>query len=239
MCLTLLVAYHSPEVAQQIALGARMNCRVARVVFAVDGAETLECFEQEHPDLVILDSFTASPDAFDVCRRLRSCATAPILILAAHYTSMDVVRALDLGADDVVLWPCDILELLARVRALVRRTHVLSPAPIETSDFELDAATHDVGLDGLHIHLTPTEYRLLEELMRHGGAPVPHRILLERVWGFACVNDVQYLKVFIQRLRQKLSGTAAATSIHTERGIGYSFVPPGHLHQLPDNLRVN
>ena len=200
------------------------------VTISINGADALDRFQEEPADLVILDVGMPPPDGFDVCRRIRAMSQVPILMLTAHDTMLDKIRALDLGADDYLTKPFDHLELFARLRALLRRPASRS-APAEPdfacADLSLVYATQDVRLNGAEVRLTAIEYRLLEELVRHAGSVLPHQLLLERVWGQTYVNDVHYLKVFVRRLRQKLGDDAGRPRyIHTEWGIGYRFAPP-------------
>ncbi len=170
------------------------------------------------------------PDGFEVCRRIREMSEVPILMLTVRDATLDKVRALDLGADDYLTKPFDHLELLARLRALLRRApgREAQPGPTFVSgDLSIDFATHEVRLRDEVVRLTSTEYRLLEELARHPGVVMPHDALLERVWGPEWVTQPSYLKVFIQRLRRKLGEDADHPRyIQTEWGVGYRFVQP-------------
>ncbi len=229
MTLKLLIAEDSRDVAEVIAIGAEMGWPGCRVVIAANGTEALERFREDPPDLVILDVSMPPPDGFDVCRRIREVSQVPILMLTAHHTTLDKIRALELGADDYLTKPFDHLELFARLRAILRRA--TPPAAAEPSfahgNLSLDVATQEVRLDGAVVRLTAIEYRLLEELMRAAGSVLPHAVLLERVWGAAYVHDVQYLKIFVRRLRRKLGDDAHDPRyIHSERGVGYRFAGP-------------
>ena len=226
----LLIAEDDKDVADIVAFSARMNWSDCQVLIATDGQEALRLFKAEQPDIVILDVSMPPPNGFEVCQRIRQHSSVPILMLTAREATVDKVRALDLGADDYLTKPFDHLELLARLRALLRRS--AQPAAEGEADFSVDRltinfATHEVRLDGGVIALTATEYRLLEELVRHAGTAMPHQLLLERVWGPEYVNDIHYIKVFIRRLRQKLHDDADKPRyIQTVWGIGYRFVPP-------------
>jgi two-component system KDP operon response regulator KdpE len=226
----LLIAEDDADVAEIVAFSARMNWPDCQVVLAANGQEALRLFKEESPDLVILDVSMPPPNGFEVCQRIRQNSAVPILMLTAREATVDKVRALDLGADDYLTKPFDHLELLARLRALLRRAALASPE--EDTDFAIDGltvnfATHEVRLAGEVVPLTATEYRLLEELVRHAGTALPHQLLLERVWGPEYINDIHYIKVFIRRLRQKLKDDADQPRyIQTVWGIGYRFVPP-------------
>ncbi len=236
MTLKLLIAEDARDVADVVAFGARMTWPDCRVRIAADGEEALRRFEEEHPDLVVLDVSMPPPDGFEVCRRIREASRVPILMLTARDSTLDKVRALDLGADDYLTKPFDHLELLARLRALVRRSIEPTASPPQApqpdsrfvaGDLSLDYATHEVRVRGEVVRLTSTEYRLLEQLVRQAGTVLPHRVLLERVWGPEYVKDAHYLKVFVRRLRRKLGDdTERPRYIHTEWGIGYRFASP-------------
>jgi len=186
MTMKLLIAEDTPEIARAVAYGARLTWPGCHVTIAPDGAEALARFGEERPDLVVLDVQMPPPDGFEVCRRLREISSVPILMLTVRDATLDKVHAFDLGADDYLTKPFDHLELLARLRALVRRSST-QPAPPEAAfaagDLTLDFAAHDVRVGGEEVRLTPTEYRLLEVLVRHAGAVVPHQHLLGEVWG--------------------------------------------------------
>lgn len=225
----LLIAEDDKDVAEIVAFSARMNWPDCQVLIATDGQEALRLFKAEQPDIVILDVSMPPPNGFEVCQRIRQHSSVPILMLTAREATVDKVRALDLGADDYLTKPFDHLELLARLRALLRRA--AQPSAEGEADFSvgkltINFATHEVRLEGEVIALTATEYRLLEELVRHAGTALPHQLLLERVWGPEYVNDIHYIKVFIRRLRQKLHDDADKPRyIQTVWGIGYRFVP--------------
>src|SRR5687767_13851969 len=185
--LKLLIAEDAPEIAKVIAFGAHMNWPNCQVTIATSGVEALQRFEELDPDLVVLDIAMPPPDGFEVCRRIRETSQVPILMLTAREGTLDKIRALDLGADDYLTKPFDHLELLARLRALVRRS-TSQPVPpsgpdITIGDLSINFATREVTVNGEPVALTSTEYRLLEELARNAGTVLPHQLLLERVWG--------------------------------------------------------
>lgn len=225
-----LVADDARDVADLIASSARLTWPGCRVSIAANGTEALARFAAEQPDLVVLDVGMPSPDGFEVCRRIRDVSAVPIMMLTVRDATLDKIRALDLGADDYLTKPFDHLELFARLRALLRRA--AGPADragqdVTYGDLSLDYATQEVLLRGSAVRLTPTEYRLLEELTRHAGTVLRHQTILDRVWGSAYVHDVSYLKVFVRRLRRKLDEDADQPRyIQTEWGVGYRFGPP-------------
>ena len=247
MPLKVLIADDSTDVAEVVAFGARIAWPDCRVLVAADGQQALDCFANEQPNLVVLDVAMPAPDGFEVCRRIRALSQVPILMLTVHDATLDKVHAFDLGADDYLTKPFDHLELLARMRALVRRSRTQATISVESSevsrglegagrsggsdafilgDFMLDYALQEVHIGGVLVPLTSTEYRLLEELVRNAGTVLSHRQLLERVWGYEYVNDTHYLKVFVQRLRRKLQDDPDHPRyIHTEWGWGYRFTP--------------
>ena len=228
MTLRLLIAEDDPSIAQAVAFGAQMTWPGCQVTVATDGTEALRRFAEERPDLVVLDVEMPPPDGFTVCRRIREASQVPILMLTVRTNTLDKVRALDLGADDYLTKPFDHLELLARLRALLRRTQhevEAASAPLTVGDITLDPATRTASVRGAAVPLTSTEYRLLEELMRHAGRSLPHRYLLRQVWGPEYTAEAHYLKVFVGRLRRKLGDDPEHPRyIQTEWGTGYRFV---------------
>ncbi len=226
--LKVLVADDERDLAVVVAFGVRMAWPGCTVQIAGDGAEALRLFEAEAPDLVILDVEMPLLDGFDVCRRIRAVSQVPILMLTVRDATLDKVHALDLGADDYLTKPFEHPELLARLRALVRRTQTPPPASEQrfvAGDLVINGVTHEVRLRNELVPLTSIEYRVLVELARHAGTTLSHRYLLERVWGEQYVNETQYLKVIIQRLRHKLGDDAdIPTYIRTEWGSGYQFI---------------
>lgn len=229
MTLKLLIAEDARDVAEVVAFGARMTWPECEVTIASGGCEALSRFEEEQPGLVILDVTMPPPDGFEVCRLIRERSQVPILMLTVRDATLDKVRALDLGADDYLTKPFEDVELLARLRALLRRANgsPLLPTPdVNVGDLTLDSRTHEVRVRGEVVRLTSTEYRLLEVLVRHAGTVLPHRYLLERVWGPEYTGDTHYLKVFVGRLHRKLDKDPAQPRyIRSEWGVGYRFVP--------------
>ena len=230
MTIHLLIAEDSADVAEVVAFGARMTWPDCQVRIASTGMEALDAFAEQQPDLIVLDVSMPPPDGFELCRRIRKTSLVPILMLTVHDSTLDKVRALDLGADDYLTKPFDHLELLARLRALVRRSTAPS-TPVNdvfaAHELTIQYGTRHVQLAGQDVALTSTEYRLLEMLSQHAGQVLPHQLLLEQVWGPEYSHDTHYLKVFVRRLRQKLGDDAEQPRyIQTEWGVGYRFVPP-------------
>ncbi|MGI8587970.1 MAG: response regulator transcription factor [Chloroflexia bacterium] len=229
MTLRVLIADDSRDIAEIVAFGARMTWPGCAAEIASDGAEALARFAECRPDLVVLDVMMPPPDGFAVCRHIRETSQVPILMLTVREATIDKVRALDMGADDYLTKPFDHIELLARLRALLRRAGnggTPAAAPSAAEELLLDFATHEVRVRGRQVVLTSTEYRLLEELARRPGMVLSHQFLLEHVWGPGYTAEAHYLKVFIRRLRRKLGDDADRPRyIQTEWGVGYRFVP--------------
>lgn len=180
------------------------------------------------PDLVILDLGLPDRDGVDVVRDLRSWSAVPILILSARVDETDKVAALDAGADDYLTKPFGVAELLARVRALLRRTRMAgSEGPLVTfGEVTVDLARRQVTLGDSEVHLTPIEYRLLALLIANAGRVLTHRQLLREVWGPSHAEDTHYLRVYMTGLRRKLEeNPTRPRHIRTESGVGYRFVP--------------
>ncbi len=213
------------------ALRRALAARGYDVVTAVDGEDAIAEVEGSTPDLVVLDLNLPGIDGMEVCRRLRAWTQVPILILSVREDEAGKVQALDLGADDYLTKPFGVEEMLARVRALLRRTR---PPGSEPPRFELDGvvidlSSHRVSRDGRDVHLTKTEWALLEAMTEHPGKLLTHRWLLERVWGAGYQEDVEVLRVFVSQLRRKVEpNLAQPTLILTDPGIGYRWAgqPP-------------
>ena len=209
------------------ALRRALDARGYDVVTAPDGEEALAEVERSMPDLVVLDLNLPGISGFEVCRRLRGWSQVPILILSVREDEAGKVRALDLGADDYLTKPFGVEELLARVRALLRRTRPEGSAPprFEIDGIVIDLADRRVSRDGEDVHLTRTEWTLLETLAEHPGKLLTHRWLLERVWGLGYQEDVEVLRVFVSQLRRKIEPDASQPRlILTDTGIGYRWV---------------
>jgi two-component system, OmpR family, KDP operon response regulator KdpE len=232
MTLRLLIAEDDPSIAQVVAFGAQMTWPRCKVAVVTEGTDALRRFAADRPDLVVLDVEIPPPDGFTVCRRIRETSSVPILMLTVRTSTLDKVRALDLGADDYLTKPFDHLELLARLRALLRRTQreaeaASAPLTVDVTvgDITLDTAMRTACVRGAAVLLTSTECRLLEELMRHAGRTLPRQYLLRQVWGPEYTAEAHYLKVFVGRLRHKLGDDPEHPRyIQTERGSGYRFV---------------
>jgi two-component system KDP operon response regulator KdpE len=196
------------------------------VVTASDGEEGLAELEAAMPDLVVLDLNLPGIDGMDVCRRIRTWSKVPILILSVREDEAGKVQALDLGADDYLTKPFGVEELLARVRALLRRSRPEdAPPPVfEVEGLRIDLGDRRISREGVDVHLTKTEWALLEALAAHPGKLLTHRWLLERVWGAGYTEDVEVLRVFVSQLRRKLEPDVRSPEvILTDTGVGYRW----------------
>ena len=196
---------------------------------ANDGETALEIMKDWVPDLVITDLSMPNMDGLELTRRLRTSSKVPIVILSVRGEERTKVQALDAGADDYVTKPFGMEELLARVRAALRRSSSeASPQVerIELGDFMIDTAAHKVSVKGRDVHLTPKEFDLLVYLARHARKLLTHRTLLGAIWGGESTEQVEYLRVFVGQLRKKLEAANAASHyIVTEPWVGYRFEP--------------
>jgi two-component system KDP operon response regulator KdpE len=196
---------------------------------ANDGETALEIVKDWMPDMVVTDLAMPGMDGLELCRRLRATTQIPIIVLSVRGEERTKVKALDAGADDYVTKPFGMEELLARVRANLRRAPAAEDEesrPIEIGDFRIDPAAHKVALRGREIHLTPKEFELLVYLARRPGKVVSHRTLLAAVWGGQSTEQMEYLRVFVGQLRKKLEPQVSSPRyIVTEPWIGYRFEP--------------
>jgi two-component system KDP operon response regulator KdpE len=225
----ILVVDDEPDVIESLRIGFELQWREIEVLGATAGEEALDRTEHDRPDIVLLDVGLPDVDGFDVLRRIRAFSDVPVVMLTARDDAMDKVRGLELGADDYVTKPFNHLELLARVRAVMRR-HAMPPptsrAPsFRSGDLEVDFAANEARLRGERLDLTPTEYKLLYHLVRNAGHVLQHGTLLAKVWGREYVDEVDYLRVYVRRLRDKLGDDPERPRfIRTERGLGYRFI---------------
>lgn len=196
---------------------------------ALGGQAGLNAIEEELPDLVILDLSMPVIDGFEVCRRVRSMSKVPVIVLSARESERDKVKALDSGADDFVNKPFSINELLARIRAIMRRTNNSTSdiGHVAVGDLELDFDRHIVTLSGKRLKLSPTEYNLLKTLASSIGVVVRHETLLARVWGADYRADNDNLRVAINHLRRKIEKDASQPRyVITEPWVGYRLCDP-------------
>ena len=209
-------------------LRANLEAKGFETLAAMNGAEALETIERELPDLVILDIMMPKMDGFEVCRRLREWSQIPIIMLSARGDEGDKVKCLDLGSDDYITKPFGAHELIARVRAVLRRTEAAGTLPAQTSftngDLQINFAQRRVTIAGKEVKLTPTEYSLLQEFVLNTGNVLTHAYLLNKVWGLEYREEREYLHVFVRRLRAKLeSNPTNPRYILTVPAVGYQF----------------
>lgn len=208
-----------------------------QVVTARDGVEALVQARQEQPDLIILDLMLPGLDGLEVCRAIRRERDVPIIMLTARDTEVDRVVGLELGADDYVVKPFSVRELMARVKNVLRRaaspTDLATPRPIRLGNLTIDPAGRQAGWAGQPLELTTLEFDLLSYLAQHTGQVLSREQLLQQVWGYNYFGDLRAVDAAIKRLRQKLREVAGvqypadADIIATVRGVGYKLAIPG------------
>jgi two-component system response regulator RegX3 len=204
-----------------------------RVQVAQDGAEALEVFDAVRPDLVLLDVMLPKISGIDVCRELRRRSQVPIIMVTAKGSEIDTVVGLEVGADDYVTKPYRLRELVARMRAVLRRrsadatTTTSSGEVLEVGDVRLDPERHEVEVRGTQVRLPLKEFELLEILLTNAGRVLPRETLIDRVWGADYVGDTKTIDVHIKRLRTKVEEDPSLPSrIVTIRGLGYKYDTP-------------
>jgi two-component system KDP operon response regulator KdpE len=215
------------EAQIRTALARALDARGYQVDTATDGQEALDQAAAQVPDLVVLDLNMPVMGGLEVTRRIRSWSSVPILVLSVRDEEPDKVSALDLGADDYLTKPFSVGELLARVRALLRRTDggtEKTPPVYSLGQVEIDMGAHRVARDGEDVHLTKTEWALLDSFVGASGKLLTHRWLLEHVWGDGYGDDIEVLRVFISQLRKKIEpDPRRPRAIVTEPGVGYRW----------------
>jgi two-component system KDP operon response regulator KdpE len=195
---------------------------------ANDPEEGLLVFEEWGPDLIVTDLMMPGMTGIEVCRRVRARSAVPIIVLSVRDQERTKVEALDAGADDYITKPFGAQELLARVRAHLRRAPERTQnSHVEIGDFVIDVEQHSATVQGKALSLTPTEFELLLYFAQHAGKVMPHRTLLNAIWGAQSIHQPEYLRVFIGQLRKKLEALAARQYIQTEPWVGYRFVAQG------------
>jgi len=208
-----------------------LEVRGYSVVTASNGLEALAIFTTRNIDLVILDLMMPRMDGLETTRRIRQRSAVPIIILTALDEESDKIKAFDLGADDYLTKPFGVGELLARVKAVLRRSRWTEPPTRQGrlihGDIIVDLERHEVTAQGKEVKLTPTEFNLLTYLMEHAGKVLPHQAILRNVWGPEYGEETEYLRVYVGHLRQKIELIPSKpTYLMTERGIGYRFEAP-------------
>jgi two-component system, OmpR family, KDP operon response regulator KdpE len=222
----ILVVDDEPQILR--ALRINLVARQYDVVTAIGGAEALETAQSAHPDLVVLDLGLPDLDGVQVINALRAWTRVPIIVLSGRRDSRDKVDALDAGADDYVTKPFSIDELLARIRVAIRRQgDPEPPSSVQIGTHAIDLANHQIkSADGVEVHLTRTEWQLLEAVVREPGKLLSQRYLLEQVWGPTYRSETQYVRQYMAQLRRKLeSDPARPLHLLTEPSMGYRFRP--------------
>ena len=223
----ILVVDDEPQITR--VLRTSLSSQGYDIRVANDGETALEILKDWTPDLVITDISMPNMDGLELCRHLRTKSQVPIVVLSVKGEERTKVRALDAGADDYITKPFGMNELLARVRANLRRVHPAeTPAggSVDAGDFHIDLDAHTVKVRGREVRLTPKEFDLLTYLARHHGKVVTHRALLSAVWGPNSTEQPEYLRVFVGQLRKKIEPDASSPRyIQTEPWVGYRFEP--------------
>src|SRR5258708_15610935 len=224
--ITVLVVDDEPRVVDVV----RMTLEFGgyRVLEAGDGYEALEKLKQDLPDLVVLDVMMPELDGLETLRRIREVSSVPVIMLTVRQEESDRIRGLEIGADDYLTKPFSPRELQTRIKALLRRTFMPSPARktriVVDKDLTIDFSKRQAWVRGEKVTLRPTEYRLLYHLVNNAGRLMTHDTLLSKVWGHEYRDESQYLRLYIPYLRQKLERNPAHPKyILTERGVGYRF----------------
>jgi DNA-binding response OmpR family regulator len=221
-----LVVEDDVDLARAVAL--ELNHAGHEVQVEHDGPGALRAHSDWSPDVVVLDLGLPSLDGVEVCRRMRSTSPVQILVVTARGAVEDRVRGLDAGADDYLVKPMSLEELLARVRSMLRRSRMRQDGErLRVADIVLDTAAHTVTRGGEPIELTLREFELLEYFMRHRGRALGRSTILADVWGYDFLGGSNVIAVYVGYLRQKLGATPAAPLIETVRGIGYALREPG------------
>ena len=226
---TVLVVEDEASFVEALTLGLEREGFDVEV--AVDGAEALEKFDAVAPDLVLLDVMLPRLSGVDVCRQLRKRSQVPIIMVTAKSAEIDTVVGLEVGADDYVTKPYRIRELVARMRAVMRRSDhgggpsLMTPDTLSVNGVSLDPSEHRVEVDGIEVTLPLKEFELLHLLLANAGRVLPRDVLIDRVWGSDYVGDTKTLDVHVKRLRAKLEPDPSnPTRITTIRGLGYKYV---------------
>jgi len=226
-----LVIEDNIEIQEAISLLFELHWPGANTVASDEGSKGVNMVESESPDIIILDLGLPDMDGLNVLKEIRKFSDTPIIILTVRKEEIDKIRGLELGADDYIVKPFSHMEFLARVRAVLRRSHVPelkgSEEPVVTKNLSIDFVSRTVTKAGAQVKLTPTEFNLLQNLVRNEGKVLSHYYLLSKVWGEDYTDSSEYLKVYIQRLRDKLEIEPSDPKIIvSERGVGYKFIKP-------------
>jgi len=223
----ILVVDDEPQITR--VLRTSLSTHGYDVTVANDGEAALLTFQELKPDLVITDLSMPKMTGIELCENIRDFSQTPIIVLSVRGEDKNKIEALDKGADDYVTKPFSINELLARIRANLRRANLAkepeSSEPIEAGDFHIDLQTRVVSVAGKEVHLTPKEFDLLVYMARHPEKVLTHGVLLKAVWGPQSIQQPEYLRVFINQLRKKIEPDETPRYILTEPWVGYRFRP--------------
>lgn len=226
----ILVVDDEPQIRRFLRVGLEGHGYAVHEAASAEAALRAACADR--PDLVVLDLGLPDREGFDVLERLREWLRAPVIVLSVRSREAEKVRALELGADDYVVKPFGMPELLARIRAALRRAaDTAQPVPVfRVGGLEVDLVRRLVRVEGAEVRLSPKQYRLLQILVSHAGKVVTHRQLLGAIWGAAHADDVQYLRVFVKKLRARIEADPARPMyLITELGVGYRLRAPDQL----------
>jgi len=229
--LRVLIIEDNPEIVQSVVLCFELRWTGVEVLSTAEGKIGLKMAEEESPDVVILDLGLPDIDGLDVLREIRSYSNMPIIILTVRGEELDKVKGLEMGADDYIVKPFAPAEFLSRVKAVMRRSQPLDVRSDEEAyvrgKLRIDFAARELTVGSKLVKLTPSEYKLLYYMVKNEGKVVTHQVLLERVWGPEYTEETDYIKVYVQRLREKLEEEPGNPKIIlSERGVGYKFVGP-------------
>jgi two-component system, OmpR family, KDP operon response regulator KdpE len=219
-----LVVEDDPNIVDLIR--SNLAVRGFDTVVSADGSRALQLLDTEAPDIVLLDLMLPEVDGFELCRQIRERSGVAIIVVSARGGERDKVTALNMGADDYMTKPFSIEEMLARITATLRRTRPsapgdLVPQPIVIGELKIDLAKEEVFRQGERVHLTPTEFALLRELVTNRGKLLTHAHLLRRVWGHGYETETEYVRVYVRRLRAKLEDDGGPPLILTQPRAGY------------------
>ena len=219
----ILVVDDEPQITR--VLKTSLSSQGYEVLVAPSADAGYRAFEEWSPEMLITDVSMPGISGIELCRRVRKVSEIPIIVLSVKGDEKTKVDALDAGADDYVTKPFGMPELLARVRAQMRRQHPPNSGPIEVGDFKIDPESRMVFVKGREIHLTPKEFDLLSFMARSPGKVITHRKLLATVWGGQSVTQPEYLRVFVSQLRRKIEPADTPQYLLTEPWVGYRFHP--------------
>lgn len=222
--LKILVIEDDPAILRLLQRGLTMEGY--QVDTAVDGESGLKLFQERQPDLIVLDLMLPGMDGMEVCQRIRQKSKVPILILTAKDAIQDRVEGLDAGADDYLVKPFNLEELLARIRALLRRTEQERQPVLQFEDVTMNTITREVYRGERKLQLTKKEYQLLELFLRHPRQVLTREVIFDRIWGYDFGGESNVLEVYIRYLRQKMEQNGEPRLIYTVRGVGYVMREP-------------